>query len=213
MSQLVQEEKSHRHIYIIGSVSLLLTIILAIATVYYWKEIRASLSYYGYAGGFVVSILGGIAVIPAPSLLIVFTLGHALNPFFVGLIAGLGEAMGGITTYLTGAGFGSIFSRLNPHGATDSGYHPIPATFRMRAQTFYNRVSRWAEGRGSAWTVFITSALVFSPYYFAGIAAGTLRIGLWRFFLLSWAGKTVKGMMVAFAGYYGISLLLKLFGG
>jgi len=44
----------------------------------------------------------------------------------------------------------------------------------------------------------------------AGLAAGSLRMGLLRFFLISWAGKTVRYLYVAVAGYYGLEFILKL---
>lgn len=191
--------------------------------VYLWDEMRdvkSMASGYGYAGGFLVSILGGITIIPVPSLLVIFTLGGVLNPLYVGLVAGLGEAVGGITVYLTGAGGGAIWSKLQarqqaiyeqPRPSYDI-VTPVQSRINSRWQTMYDRLARSIGRGGSSLLVFVVSAMVFSPYYFAGLAAGSLHMGLRRFFLVSLAGKTVKGMMVAYAGYWGLHFLLQWIG-
>lgn len=197
--------------------------LLTVAIVYSWDEMRdvgSIASGYGYAGGFLVSILGGITIIPVPSLLVVFTLGGVLNPVYVGLVAGLGEALGGITVYLTGAGGGAIWSRLQAreqaiYEQPRPGYDivtPVQSRLHSRWQTMYDRLARSVGWGGSSLLVFVVSAMVFSPYYFAGLAAGSLHMGLRRFFLLSLAGKTVKGMVVAYAGYWGLHFLLQWIG-
>ena len=210
----------------------MVTVLLAVAMVYLWDEMRdvESMAYgYGYAGGFLVSILGGTTIIPVPSLLVIFTLGGVLNPVFgpeyvgpvyVGLVAGLGEAVGGITVYLTGAGGGAIWSRLQAreqaiYEQPRPGYDivtPVQSKLHSRWQTMYDRLARSIGRGGSSLLVFVVSAMVFSPYYFAGLAAGSLHMGLRRFFLLSLAGKTVKGLIVAYTGYWGLHFLLKWIG-
>ena len=57
----------------------------------------------GYPAIFTLSLVGaGGLVIPLPSTLAVFVGGDLLNPVFVGLLAGVGEAMGEITGYASG---------------------------------------------------------------------------------------------------------------
>jgi len=205
--------------YILSSVSILLTLLLAVAIVYFWEEIQNAQG-YGYAGVFIVGILCGISIIPAPTLLLVFTLGGVLNPVYVGLVAGLGGAIGGITVYLTGAGVGTIWSKLQPgelkyEYQQGSGYDNKRSSqpkIWAKGEALYRRLVEWVGGKGGSWAVFIVSAMVISPFYFAGLAAGTLRMGLIRFFLISWAGKTVRYLIVAFAGYWGLYFLLKWMG-
>ena len=201
----------------------MVTVLLTVAMVYLWDEMRdvkSIASGYGYAGGFLVSILGGITIIPVPSLLVIFTLGGVLDPLYVGLVAGLGEAVGGITVYLTGAGGGAIWSKLQarqqaiyeqPRPSYDI-VTPVQSRLNSRWQTMYDRLARSIGRGGSSLLVFVVSAMVFSPYYFAGLAAGSLHMGLRRFFLVSLAGKTVKGLMVAYAGYWGLHFLLQWIG-
>lgn len=201
-------------VYLIGSLSFLLTVLLVIAIIYFWEQIQQAKG-YGYVGGFLVSILGGVTVIPVPSLLVTFTLGRALNPAYVGLVSGLGEALGGITIYLTGAGAETIWSRLRSKeqtferrlGLGDDVSRPVQSQFWSKGEAFYNRLVNWTGGRGGSWVVFIVAAMPLSPFYFAGLAAGSLKMGLLRFFLVSWAGKTIKGLIIAFAGFGGLYFL------
>lgn len=218
-----QRPKRGYGFYLISSLSILLTVLLAVAVIYFWEEIQQAKG-YSYAGAFLVSILGGITIIPVPSLLVIFALGHALKPAFgpeyvgpvyVGLVSGFGEALGGITVYLTGAGAETIWSRLRSRQQSsvsqpDSGYNiarPVERKFWSKGKAFYNRLVGWAGGWGGSWVLFIASAMPLSPFYFAGVAAGSLRMGLVRFFLVSWAGKTIRGLIVAYAGYWGLYFL------
>ncbi len=207
--------------YVISLAGVVLTLALAIVVILFWQEIQRAQA-YGYSGGFVISILGGVTVIPVPSLLITFTLGSVLNPVWVGLISGFGEAIGGITVYLTGAGVGTIWMKLRSKEAreqtpeeilgTDYIGEPLQPHLWSKGQAFYNRLAKWLGGKGGMWVLFFSSMIIISPFYFAGLAAGSVRMGLMRFFLVSWAGKTIKGLTVAFAGYYGLGYLLRWIG-
>ncbi len=221
--------KSRWGFYVISGLGFLLTVLLLVAVLYFREEIQHAQG-YGYASAFLVSVLGGVTVMPAPSLVVIFTLGRVLKPVFgpeyvgpvyVGLISGLGEALGGITVYLTGAGVETMWSRFQTKeqafehrlGLDSNAIKPVKSQFWSKGEAFYNRLVGLTGRRGSSWILFIVSAVVFSPFYFAGLAAGTLRMGLLRFFLLSWAGKTIKGLSIAFVGYGGLYFLPRWIGG
>jgi len=89
---------------------------------------------------------------------------------------------------------------------------PVESQFWSKDESFYNRLAGWVGGRGGAGLVFIAAAIPLSPFYFAALAAGSLRMGLLRFFLVSWPGKTIKGLIVAFIGYWGLRFLLPWIG-
>ncbi len=203
------------YLVVIG-VCLLFIVLPIVALVYFQDEIKQAQG-YGYGGVFIVGLLCGITVIPAPTQLLVFTFGHVLNPLFVGLIAGFGSALGGLTIYLTGAGVQTIWSKLRNReqalqqrlGLDKKVMTPLQSKIWSKTKAFYNRLIVWISGRGGAWALFITSAIVISPFYPAGLAAGSLHIGIVKFFLISWAGKTVRYLYVAYAGYYGLQFVLK----
>lgn len=218
--QVTQEKQKGRwRAYLIVSLGILLTILPVVAVVYFREEIKQAEG-YGYTGVFLVGILSGVSIIPAPTQLLVFTFGSVLNPLYVGLVAGFGGAVGGITVYLTGASMETVWTRLRtrgqalrrwlfPHKDTAK---PIKLKYWPEAQTIYRRVVDWTGAKGVYWALFISSAMIISPFYFAGLTAGSLRIGILRFFLITWAGKTVRYLTIAFAGNLGLHAILKWIG-
>jgi len=54
---------------------------------------------------------------------------------------------------------------------------------------------------------------VLNPVFFPmAFAMGASRFRLWRFFIMCWAGNTVKSMMIAYLGYFGLGALLHWLG-
>jgi len=183
--------------YIPGIVGIIATLLIAVAVIYFWEFVQ-TLGGYGYLGAFLISILGGATIIvPVPVLAVVFALGGVMKyPVLVGVAAGLGESLGGLAIYMTGYGGGTALINIK----------------HSKIQAVYSRILRWMERRGS-WTLFVASAVLFSPFFYpASLAAGALRFGIYRYFLICLAGKTVKGMTVAFAGYWGLRALLRMLG-
>src|SRR3972149_8662611 len=88
-------------------VILALFIVLPVAALLRFQDEIKQAQAYGYLGVFIVGILCGITVIPAPTQLLVFTFGHVLNPIWVGLIAGFGGAIGGVNGFLDRGGGGA----------------------------------------------------------------------------------------------------------
>jgi membrane protein YqaA with SNARE-associated domain len=212
--------KGNWRVYLISTFGFVFTAGLLAAAIIYRNEIQ-SIGGYGYIGVFVVGVLCGVSVIPAPTLAMVFTLGGVLNPLFVGLVAGIGGGIGGITVYLTGAGVETVLSRFRAREEEydqEPGRHydpvrPVRSGFWHKGEELYTRMAKWIGGKGGAWTLFISATLIISPFYFAGLAAGSARMGLMKFFLISWAGKTIRYLTLAYAGYYGLNVLLKWIGG
>lgn len=206
--------------YLISIGGLVFTILLIVLALYFRDEVQR-IGGYGYVGVFIVGVLCGLTVIPLPTLLMVFTLGSLLNPTYVGLVAGLGGAIGGITVYLTGAGAETIWSRLRRlqppieegPGQQHDIIQPVQSEFWSIGEGVHRRLEKWMGGRTGALVLFITSAMIISPFYFAALAAGTVRIGLLRFFLITWAGKTIKYLTISFAGFAGINVLIRLIEG
>ena len=189
--------------YLVGVLGIALTIGVILAIVLYWEEIRA-LKGYGYLGAFLIGIFGGATYIaPVPMTPIVFALGTVmkpsfapyLGPLFVGAAAGLGETVGGLTIYMTGYGGGTVLFKRE----------------RGKIQAVYSRLMGWMERRGSL-TLFVLSAVLNPFFYPVALAAGALRFGIVRYFLICWGGKTIKGITVAAAGYWGLGGLLRALG-
>ncbi len=178
-------------------VGIIVTILMAIAVIYFWEFIRG-LEGYGYFGAFLISILGGATIIiPVPMLAVVFALGGVMkSTWLLGLVAGLGETVGALSIYMTGYG-----------GAAAIYNH----TRRGKLQSAYERMMKIMERRGSI-ALFLLSAVLNPFFYPAAIAAGALRFGIRKYFIICWAGKTLKGLTVAYAGYYSLHGLLRMLG-
>lgn len=193
LSERVEVEKagSRKKEYIIGGVSLAVTLALCVAVIFYWDYIN-KVQQYGYLGAFIISVLaGGTVFVPVPGLLVIFTLGSVLNPMIVGFVGGLGEAIGSIAIYLTGIGGRKAFQNTN--------------------HRFVNKFSDWIQKRGSL-AVFGMSAILNPLFYPFTAVAGMLRFGLVKFFFLCLAGKVLKDVAVAYVGYLGLGFLLRWMG-
>lgn len=198
-----KRSKWRRWGYYVGALGIILTVGLAVSIIYFWEDVQ-EVGSYGYLGAFIISVLGGATYIaPVPMTPVVFTLGTVLKPsfapylgpVFVGAAAGLGESLGGLSVYMTGYGGGTALASTN----------------RRRIQAIYSRMLRWVEKRG-ALILFLLSATLNPFFYPAGLAAGALQFGIKRYFFICLAGKTIKGMTVAFAGYWGLGAILRAFG-
>ncbi|MFC1952129.1 VTT domain-containing protein [Chloroflexota bacterium] len=189
--------------YWLGITGLTLTIAVFAVVIRYVDNIQA-LGGYGYIGAFLIGVFGGATYIaPVPMLPAVFVLGTVmrppfapyLGPVFVGAAAGLGETIGALTIYMTGYGGGA---------AIVSAKHP-------KLQAVYSRILGWVEQRGSL-VLFIFSAVVNPFFYPIALTAGATHYNLKKYILICVVGKTIKGITVAAAGYWGLGSILRALG-
>jgi membrane protein DedA with SNARE-associated domain len=185
---------SRRREYLVSALGLVLTLALCTLALLYWDDIVRA-SRYGYLGVFFISILTGVTVfIPIPGLLVVFTMGSILEPAIVGALAGFGEAIGSIIIYLTSYGGHQALKKLE--------------RFDHR---FTSKFESWLQRRGNV-AVLVMSAILNPVFYPFVAVAGAMHFGLTRFFFLCWTGKTIKGMIIAYMGYYGLGFILRWIG-
>ena len=135
---------------------------------------------YGYLGTFLLSLgTNATIILPMPSILMILPLGATFNPLYIGLVAGLGGALGEMTAYVAGY-TGRELWHDNPN---------------------YIKAVGWLKKWGML-IVFIFAATPM-PLDIMGLAAGNLRLPAWKFFLPAWPGKTIKYVVLAYAGYFG----------
>ena len=133
---------------------------------------------YGYPGIFLIALLANATIfIPAPGVAVVFAMGSVFHPLGVGLAAVTGGALGELSGYL--AGF--------------SGQAVVENT------VVYGRIHPWVQKWG-ALAVLVLSAVPNPFFDLAGIAAGILKIPLWKFLLACWIGQLIKMTAFAYAG-------------
>ena len=177
---------------IIGGISVAVTVALSLFLIYHRSYIE-QIAQWGYIGLFVISVLsnGTFMIFPGFAIVLTFTLGGVLDPAIVGAVAGIGEAIGAIGAYFTGyAGKGLLRDSNN---------------------RFYRRFSNIVDRHGSK-AIFFVSAILSPIFYPFAIFLGMLRFGFVSFFLATWAGRTVKGMALAYLGYFGLGSILRWLG-
>lgn len=136
---------------------------------------------YGYPGVFLVSLIGNATLIlPAPSYAVVFAVGGALNPVAVGIVAGLGAALGELTSFLAGIG----------------------GRAAVEDRALYHRLENRMRSKGGLVVIFLLALVPNPAFDIGGIVAGTLRMPVWQFVLAAWAGKSIRFMLVAFSGQF-----------
>jgi membrane protein DedA with SNARE-associated domain len=176
---------------LVGGISIAVTIVLSILIIQH-REYIDRIASWGYTGCFLINVLtSGTVVLPGFGSVITFTLGSVLHPAIVGAVAGIGEAIGAIGAYVTGyAGRG---------------------IFRDRSSGLFVRFNNLVDRHGSKAVLFLAS-LITPIYYPFAVFMGMLRFGWVRFFLATWAGRTVKNMILAYLGYFGLRSILQWLG-
>ncbi|MBN1219000.1 MAG: VTT domain-containing protein [Anaerolineae bacterium] len=142
---------------------------------------------YGYVGVFMASLISNATIaLPVPGLAVTVGTAAALSNewWLVGLVAGIGEALGETTGYLAGFGGKAIIEN----------------------RRLYTRLRYYMENHGML-TIFVLSAIPNPLIDLAGITAGASGYGFHKFILAAWLGKTVKTLAFAWAGVQSISWL------
>lgn len=157
-------------------------------TNHYQEELR-NLGNYGYLGLFVISIIGNATlIIPAPVFVVACAAGVIYGPIGVGLVAGLGSALGELTGYMAGYGGEAII----PEGKL---YH--------RLQAFMRRHGMLA--------IFLLGAIPNPIFDVGGLIAGAMKMPVWKFLLAAWVGKSIRLGVTAWACLAGIPWLQQVF--
>lgn len=193
---------------VLGAIALVVTVALCVAAVIYRAELMniGWVAEFGLLGMLVVAFIAGstfsITAIPIPYYAVVLALPvvmaeewGVLAPVWVGLISALGSSLGQLITFMIGYGSRGISEKIS-------------GRFSGR---FYDRAIAWAERHGSL-AVFLMSA-VFNPLHLPmTIAIAALRYPPHKFFIFCFLGSTVKSVVIAFFGYYGLTSLFEWMG-
>ncbi len=172
------------------AVGLLLTF-FAIAFFYFSTDV-SNLRSYGYFGVFVINLVGAASILlPSPAAASVLGGGALLDDFlgvpawfWVGIVAGMGEAIGEFSGYAAGYG-GRLMVEDKPS---------------------FQRIKGWMEKRGTV-TMFLMSTIPNPLFDVAGLAAGAVRMPMRRFFVAVLTGKTLKNMWLAGLASAAVTLI------
>jgi len=146
---------------------------------------------YGYAGVFVISIIGAMSIIiPIPYTLLIFFLGSFLDPIPLALAGGLGSAVGEAAGYLIGYYGRAIISKE-----------------RQRNMDYMLKVFN----RYGSITIFLF-ALTPLPDDILFIPLGIMRYRFIKVFIPAFLGKSLMCLILAYGGLYSIGFIRALFG-
>ncbi|MCH9010189.1 MAG: VTT domain-containing protein [Chloroflexi bacterium] len=167
----------------LGAISLS---VLFVSGLIYFREALTSIGNWGYLSVFFVQLANSSTVfVPTPGQAFTFSMGHTLNPLYLGAIGGVGSAMGEFTGYALGARTGN----------------------RIKCGRLFRRLDALTNNWGGLYLFML--AIVPAPFEIAGVWAGAVRYSKIRFFFYVFMGKTLKITGFALAGYFSFS---KLFG-
>jgi membrane protein DedA with SNARE-associated domain len=150
----------------------------------------------GYFGIFLSNLAGTATVfVPVPGLTaasqaLIASSADALSPFAVGVIGGLGMAVGEVTAYVAGMA-GAEISREE--------HWKLPRRIQPAVDRLVRGVS-WLMERYGAPTLFTLAAIPNPLFEFAGISAGATGYPFWRFMAAVTPGKILRGLLLAYLG-------------
>lgn len=164
--------------------SLISAIVISLVAIYLFSQVSL-LRGMGYTGVFLISLISSATVlVPLPGFAVVFAMGASLNPILVGIAAGLGSGIGEISGYLIGfAGHDAV----------------------MRTK-IYRRHKKHIE-KGGPIAIFVLAFLPNPIFDIAGIAAGAIKMPVWKFLLATCAGKILRFIALAYMGSYAGAFL------
>lgn len=163
-----------------GLLQILISILVALMVIFGGRYLER-FSTLNYLGVFIISLVSAATLfIPAPSWIFIVNMGRFLNPYFVGIAAGIGSGCGEITGYVAGKGA----SQLMEH--TDGKYKEYKG---------------WIK-KNDMWAIGILAFIPNPLFDVAGLAAGNLGIKIWRFIVACMIGRTFRYILLAYLGKF-----------
>jgi len=151
--------------------------------------------HFSYLAIFAVSAIGTSTIfLPFPSYVIIifFAIGMGLNPFVIGIVAGLGSAVGELTGYLIGMGGEKVIEEKKKE---------------PRIIKYFTRLFK----KFGFPIIFITALIPF-PFDVVGIIAGMSGYEIKKFFVATAIGKIIKSLLIAYGLYVAIPYLENVIG-
>ncbi len=167
--------------------AVLITFIAAGLGLYFHDALRG-LGRFGLLGIFVINLLNSATVIlPAPfGLALTCAFADAAHPLAVGVVGGLGSALGEYTAYMAGSGGNAVV----PHGRI------------YKLMRYYMR-------RAGPLVIFIL-ALIPNPLFdVGGLLAGMLKMPPTIFLSATIAGKILRYILIAYGCAGGLPMLFR----
>jgi len=161
-----------------------------------WEDILITLvkaghsfvSKYGYAGLFLVCLLGSSSMIPIPFQIIVFSFGTVLNPLLVGIIAAFGSSLGNLISYLIGLG----------------GKEILEGKYSKQLNDLKRKLKKYGI---FLWLIVIYATPI--PNVPFAVLSGVVKYDFKKFFLAVLIGELILNITIAFAGFYSMKWMTR----
>ncbi|MFQ6009903.1 MAG: YqaA family protein [Candidatus Aenigmatarchaeota archaeon] len=151
-----------------------------------------SVETFGYLGIFFIGFLSSFTLfLPTPAFVVIFGLGAVMNPFLVGIFSGLGSAAGELTGFVVGYGSKQTITRK----------------YEKQLKDLEKKFQKY-----SGWLVIFLFSVAPVPFDIIGIFCGNIGYPFKKFMIATTAGKLVKYLFIAYAGFYGIAWASSVFG-
>jgi membrane protein YqaA with SNARE-associated domain len=149
-----------------------------------------SLGPFGYLGAFLMALISSATIlVPGTILPIIAMMGIQYSPVALGIVCGLGSALGELTGYYTG-----YYGRY---------------TLNLKDMPEFEKQKAWLKD-SEFLALFVLAAIPNPLFDIAGLAAGTIKIPVQRFFLPVFAGKVLKYAVTAWLGLSAWGWLVSL---
>jgi membrane protein DedA with SNARE-associated domain len=172
----------------------------SLALLYFtWGSSDSTESWFGelgYAGVFLANLASTATLfIPVPGLTaaaqaLIVSSARSLSPFGVGVLGGLGMALGEVTAYVAGMAAALIA-------------HEEEIKAPSRLEPIIRRVIGWVDWLMSHYgmpTLFALSVVPNPLFEVAGWTAGATRYPFWKFMGAVTPGKVIRGLLLAYIG-------------
>jgi len=158
----------------------------------FWNSFQSWAVQWGYLGVFIFSIIANATIIlPVPYALAILTLGMAgLNPLWLGIISGVGAAIGELTAYALGYAWRSAM--------TEERKEKLEKARRLL-------------GKSAVLVIFVFSATPL-PVDVISIPVGMMGYPIWKVFPAFLAGKIILCIVIACFGWLFKEFLILISG-
>ena len=158
---------------------------------------NALIADYGILGLFISTMLMNASIIfPLPADFLIFSAGAVsngaifFNPFTIGIVAGIGAAIGELTAWAVG-------------------WETDKIVLKKRHGKVYHMVEKFFKKYGFVGIVFF--ALTPLPLDVMGLFAGAVRYDPVKYFVATLLGKIPRCLILSYAGYAGMTIVLNFF--
>jgi membrane protein YqaA with SNARE-associated domain len=170
----------------LGGILQIVFSIALVALIFAFSEQISELSMYGYAGAFLIALLGSATIVlPSPAFAAIIAMSGSFDPVLLGIVAGIGSGVGEMTGYMAGNG---ARTALNSH---------------LKETKKIEDVVKKYDVAGIFVLAFIPNPL----FDAAGLIAGGLKIHWTHFLSACVLGRVFRYVLLALLGNFTLGLV------